>query len=60
MSSTLVQVPSFIIVVSAGDAGDISFEADFHSVQNVERSIFRERFLLKRVKSTTANEIHSA
>ena len=29
----------------------------FHSVQNVARSIFSERFLLKCVKSTTANEI---
>ena len=29
-------------------------KADFHSVQNVARSIFSERFLLKCVKSTTA------
>ena len=29
----------------------------FHSVQNVARSIFSERFLLKCLKSTTANEI---
>ena len=35
-------------------------KADFHSVQNVVRSIFSERFLLKCVKSTTANEICSA
>ena len=35
-------------------------KADFHSVQNVARSIFSERFLLKCVKSTTANEIRSA
>ena len=35
-------------------------KADFHSVQNVARSIFSERFLLKCVKSTTANEICSA
>ena len=35
-------------------------KADFHSVQNVARSIFIERFLLKCVKSTTANEICSA
>ena len=37
-----------------------SLKADFHSVQNVARSIFSERFLLKCVKSTTANEICSA
>ena len=35
-------------------------KADFHSVQNVARSMFSERFLLKCVKSTTANEICSA
>ena len=35
-------------------------KADFHSVLNVGRSIFIERFLLKCVKSTTANEIRSA
>ena len=35
-------------------------KADFHSVQNVARSIFSERFLLKCVRSTTANEICSA
>ena len=35
-------------------------KADFHSVQNVVRSIFSERFLLKCVRSTTANEICSA
>ena len=35
-------------------------KADFHSVQNVARSISSERFLLKCVKSTTANEIWSA
>ena len=35
-------------------------KADFHSVQNVARSIFSERSLLKCVKSTTANEICSA
>ena len=38
----------------------IAVKADFHSVQNVARSIFSERFLLKCVKSTTANEICSA
>ena len=38
----------------------LSVKADFHSVQNVARSIFSERFLLNCVKSTTANEICSA
>ena len=38
----------------------VTLKADFHSVQNVARSIFSERFLLKCVKSTTANEICSA
>ena len=38
----------------------VPVKADFHSVQNVARSIFSERFLLKCVKSTTANEICSA
>jgi hypothetical protein len=31
-------------------------KADFHSVQNVARSNFCDRFLLKCVQSTTANE----
>ena len=35
-------------------------KVDFHSVQNVARSTFSERFLLKCVKSTAANEICSA
>ena len=35
-------------------------KANFHSVQNFARSIFSEHFLLKYVKSTTANEICSA
>jgi hypothetical protein len=35
-------------------------KVDFHSVQNVARSIFCDRFLLKCVQSTTANEICSA
>ena len=39
---------------------DERVKADFHSVQNVARSIFSERFHLKCVKSTTANEICSA
>ena len=34
-------------------------KADFHSVRNVVRSMFSKRFLLKCVKSTTANEICS-
>ena len=37
-----------------------SVKADFHSVRNVARSIFSERFLLKCVKSITANEICTA
>ena len=37
----------------------IPLKADFHSVQNIARSIFSERFLLKSVKSATANEICS-
>ena len=37
-----------------------SVKADFHSVQNVARSIFCDRFLLKCVLSTTADEICSA
>ena len=41
-------------------AGVCALKADFHSVQKVGRSIFSERFLLKCVKSTTANEICSA
>ena len=39
---------------------DRPIKADFHSVRNVARSIFSERFLLKCVKVTTANEICSA
>ena len=35
-------------------------KVDFHSVQNVARLIFSKRFLLKCVKSSTANEICSA
>ena len=35
-------------------------KVDFHSVENVARSIFSERCLVKCVKSTTANEICSA
>ena len=41
-------------------ASHCSVKADFHSVQNVARSIFCDRFLLKCVQSTTANEICSA
>ena len=35
-------------------------KADCHSVQNVARSIFCDRFLLQCVQSTTTNEICSA
>ena len=38
----------------------LAVKVDFHSVQNVARSIFSERFLLKCVKSTKANEICSS
>ena len=37
-----------------------SIKADFHSVQNVTRSTFSKRFLLKCVKATTATENCSA
>jgi hypothetical protein len=37
-----------------------SLKADFNSVQNVARLIFFDRFLLKCVQSTTANERCSA
>ena len=46
--------------VDATSVDATRIKADFHSVQNVARSIFSERFLLKCVKSTTANEIRSA
>ena len=42
------------------EINSLRFKADFHSVQNIARSIFSERFLLKCVKSSTANEICSA
>ena len=38
----------------------VSVKAVFHSVQNVARSIFCDRFLSKCVQSTAANEICSA
>jgi hypothetical protein len=38
----------------------ITLKTDFYSVQNVARSIFCDRFLLKCVQSTAANELCSA
>jgi hypothetical protein len=41
-------------------ASGTGLKVDFHSVQNVAQSIFCDRFLLKCVQPTTANEIYSA
>ena len=55
MYGLLMHVACTMAYIGSSDA---RVKADFHSVpENVARSIFSKRFLLKRVKSTTANEI---